>query len=302
MCGEKGLVASLAPRGKQARGLLATIEWVRNHTPAALRPALGALYWRVRGIRYSSVRIAKGGAESILRESARPLVRLVPVERCPGWVGTLHDLKVPGNVRPIPHESPASSSNIRIIFQLLEPALSLPGDVAECGVWQGLSLIPTGLFLRRRAPTKRLLGFDSFQGLDRTVARDVALGGGEDSRKRVGGFSNTSYEAVDRRVRQFGLRSTVTLVQGYFQDTLSRYADSRFCFVHLDCVIHESYRQCLEFFYPRMATGGIILIDEYKDPPWPGCTQAVDEFIVDKPEQITEIKSDNYIKYYLRKV
>lgn len=241
-------------------------------------------------------------AIAFLQAWTRPLVGLWPVERCPGWLATLHNIKVPGNVKPNPHESPEGSSNIRIIFRLLEPALSLPGNVAECGVWQGSALIPTGLFARQRAPAKRLLGFDSFEGLDQTVSRDVALGGEDDSRKRVGGFSNTSYEAVEQRVRQFGLSGTVTLVRGYFQDTLPKYADSQFCFVHLDCVIYESYRQCLEFFYPRMVTGGVILLDEYKDPPWPGCTQAVDEFVADKPELITEIKSDNHIKYYLRKL
>jgi O-methyltransferase len=155
--------------------------------------------------------------------------------------------------------------------------------------------------MRRHAPAKRLLGFDSFQGLDGSVSLDVALGGHDDDRKCVGGFSNTSYDAVDRRVRQFGLGDNVTLVQGYFHDVLRRYSDSRFCFVHLDCVIYESYRQCLEFFYPRMVPGGIVLIDEYRDPPWPGCTLAVDEFTADKPEKITEIKSDNYVKYYLTK-
>lgn len=241
-------------------------------------------------------------AGELLRTMTRPLVRLLPVEHWPGWIATLHQIKVPGNVEPNPQESPAGSSNIRIIFQLLEPALALPGDVAECGVWQGWTLIPTGLFLRRRAPMKRLLGFDSFQGLNDTVSRDVALGGDDDPRKRVGGFSNTSYEAVEQRVRQFGLAGTVSLVRGYFQDTLPRHAESRFCFVHLDCVIYESYRQCLQFFYPRMVTGGVILLDEYRDPPWPGCTQAVDEFIDGKPEKIAEIKSDNHIKYYLRKL
>jgi hypothetical protein len=241
-------------------------------------------------------------AIAFLQAWTRPLVGLGPIERCPGWLATLHNIKVPGNVKPNPHESPEGSSNIRIIFRLLEPALSLPGSIAECGVWQGSALIPTGLFARQHAPEKRLVGFDSFEGLDDSVSLDVALGGEDDPRKRVGGFSNTSYEAVARRVRQFGLSETVTLVRGYFQDTLPKYCDSQFCFVHLDCVIYESYRRCLEFFYPRMVTGGVILLDEYKDPPWPGCTQAVDEFVADKPERITEIKSDNYIKYYLRKL
>jgi O-methyltransferase len=244
----------------------------------------------------------KRGVGTLLRAWTRPLVTMRPIEHCPGWLATLHNVKVPGNVEPNVYESPEGSSNIRIIFGLLEPALALPGNVAECGVWQGSTLIPTGLFVRRRGPAKRVMGFDSFQGLDQTVSRDVELGGDADPRKRVGGFSNTSYEAVAQRVRQFGLSGTVTLAPGYFQDTLPRHADSRFCFVHLDCVIYESYRQCLEFFFPRMVTGGIMLLDEYKDPTWPGCTQAVDEFLTGKAERIIEIKSDNHLKYYLRKL
>jgi O-methyltransferase len=71
--------------------------------------------------------------------------------------------------------------------------------------------------------------------------------------------------------------------------------------VHLDCVIYESYMQCLKFFYPRLVRGGVIVVDEYNDPPWPGCTQAVDEFLANKPEKLKELTSDNQIKYYLRK-
>ena len=240
-------------------------------------------------------------AKNALRTWTRPLVRRLPIERCPGRIATLHNLKVPANVQPNAQESPEGSSNIRIIFRLLEPALALPGDLAECGVWQGSTLIPTALYVRRRALDKRVLGFDSFQGLNQMVAHDAALDGDHDDRKRVGGFSDTSYGAVAERVQRFDVAQTVTLVPGYFQDTLPQYAGARFCFVHLDCVIYESYKQCLEFFYPRMSEGGIILIDEYNDPPWPGCTQAVDEFLADKREKITAITSDNQVRYYIRK-
>jgi O-methyltransferase len=223
------------------------------------------------------------------------------VEQFPAWLATLHKIKVPLSVRPNAYESPAGSSNISIIFSLLEEALPLQGSVAECGVWQGSTLIPIGMFIRQHAPSKRLLGFDSFLGLDGAVCRDAALGGDEDARKTIGGFSNTSYEAVSTRVAQFDLADTITLVPGYFQNTLPRYPDLRYCFAHLDCVIHDSYRQTLQYFYPRMVPGGIILLDEYNDPTWPGCTQAVDSFMAGKPEHITEIKRDNHIKYYLRK-
>ncbi len=245
---------------------------------------------------------AKHAAGNLLRACTRSLVSRGAIEDLPGWIGSLHSIKVPANVEPNPEQSPAGSANIRIIFQLLESTLGLAGNVAECGVWQGSTLLPTALFLRRRAPRKRLFGFDSFQGLNETVARDVWMGGGDDERKQVGGFSNTSYEAVSQRVREFGLADTAALVPGYFQDTLTGYANETFCFVHLDCVIYESYRTCLEFFYPRLVPGGVILLDEYKDPPWPGCTLAVDEFLADKPEKLTEIMSDNHIRYYLRKL
>ena len=75
----------------------------------------------------------------------------------------------------------------------------------------------------------------------------------------------------------------------------------KFCFASLDCDIYESYKECLEFFYPRLVPGGVVLFDEYNDPPWPGCNKAVDEFLADKPEQLEEIESDNFIKYFFRK-
>jgi hypothetical protein len=64
-------------------------------------------------------------------------------------------------------------------------------------------------------------------------------------------------------------------------------------------VVNAGYRPPV---FPRMVTGGIMFLDEYKDPTWPGCTQAVDEFLTGKAERIIEIKSDNHLKYYLRKL
>jgi len=241
-------------------------------------------------------------ARQLLRAATRPLAKRSSIERCPGWLGTLHNLNVPNNVLPNVREEARGGANVRIVFRLLESALSLEGDVAECGVYQGSTLIPIGLFVRQRRSPKRVLGFDSFAGLDEAVKVDIGLVGADDPEKKPGGFSHTSYETLVETIRQFDLESTVTPVRGYFQDTLVRYSDRRFCFAHLDCVIYESYRRCLEFFYPRLGKGGVILLDEYNDPPWPGCTQAVDEFMADKPEKLTEIVSDNQIKYYFRKV
>ncbi len=69
----------------------------------------------------------------------------------------------------------------------------------------------------------------------------------------------------------------------------------------MDVNLYDSYRECLHFFYPRMELGGIILFDEYNDPPWPACNKAVDEFLAGKPEALRMICRDNYQKWYFVK-
>ena len=119
---------------------------------------------------------------------------------------------------------------------------------------------------------------------------------------RRGGFGDTSYSLLNRKLQQWRLESRVTLVKGFFEDTLKDYADFQFSFVHLDCDLYQSYKTCLEFFYSRVPAAGIILLDEYNDPPWPGCNKAVDEFLQDKPESLERIEVDNYEKWAIVKL
>lgn len=130
---------------------------------------------------------------------------------------------------------------------------------------------------------------------------DIQLGGRDIESKRVGGLGDTSYDGVKERLLRFGLSSSVSLVKGYFRDTLPNYRNVRLSFVHLDCDLYQSYKDTLEFLYPCVSPGGIVLLDEYNDTPWPGCNKAVDEFLADKPEQLLEIEIDNFQKWYFRK-
>jgi hypothetical protein len=90
---------------------------------------------------------------------------------------------------------------------------------------------------------------------------------------------------VERKVRRFRLNN-IHFVPGYFGVSFPRFDPNvRFSFAHLDVNLYGSYKDCLEFFYLRMVSGGVILFDEYNDPGWPGCNRAVDEFLADKPEK-----------------
>ena len=224
-----------------------------------------------------------------------------PISSWPAILGVIHDIRVPRGVTAQPAPSPSGYANINIILSLVEQVRSVPGDLAECGVFRGSTLVPTAIFLRQQGMNKHVFGLDSFQGFDDSIKKDLALGGSKDDRRKIGGFSDTSEDLVVGKLRLFGVERGVTLVPGYFRDSLSACTDKRFSFVHLDCDTYDSYRECLSFFYPRTNPGGVILFDEYNDPAWPGCNLAIDEYLSDKPEKPQLIMRDNFQKFHINK-
>ena len=249
-------------------------------------------------------------AKLMVKKNLFRLRRIVPVSTylakpiCswPGFLGMIHDIAVPRGVRANSVPSPLGAANINIVLALLKRTETVPGQLAECGVFRGATIVPTAIYLREAGIDKHILGFDSFQGFDSSVNKDIALGGARDDQRKVGGFSETSKTLVEKKLSLFGVQNWVTLVPGYFRDTLAKYAECRFSFVHLDCDTYESYCECLSFFYPRITAGGIILFDEYDDPSWPGCNIAVDEFLADKPEKPQLIMQDNHQKFYIERL
>jgi O-methyltransferase len=225
-----------------------------------------------------------------------------PLRRWPRVLGVIHEIAVPRGVRRNTMPQPRSgAANINIILELMDKTANVPGDIGECGVFRGRTLLAMAIYVRERGTGRQIIGFDSFAGFDDSVNIDINLGGPDtDEYRKVGGFSDTSPDLILAKVRRLSL-TNVVLVEGFFSNTLSKYGNGQFSFVHLDCDTYCSYKECLEFFYPRVAPGGIILFDEYNDPPWPGCNQAVDEFLRNKPEKPVRIVADNYEKYYIVK-
>jgi O-methyltransferase len=227
--------------------------------------------------------------------------RLQSLRSWPAVTALLYDIKVPKAVRAKTAPTPASGANINILLDMLDKTEAVAGDIAECGVFRGRTLVPMSVYLSQKRTCKHVFGFDSFEGFDDAVQVDVVIGGVESKDKHVGAFNETSMRLVQSKLKRFGV-SNATLVKGYFRETLNRYPQKRFSFVHLDCDIYKSYKECLEFFYPRVNPGGIMLFDEYLDPRWPGCTKAIDEYLFDKAEKPALIVRENHEKYYIQKL
>jgi len=239
-------------------------------------------------------------AKPALRGLTAALYRNRPLASWPALVGRLHDISVPRAVIPNPTARPTGGANINNLTFLLERTRDIPGDVAECGVYQGASLIPMAIWATQHNIPKTFFGYDSFEGFPDSIAEDQNMGGADIEGKRPGGMNETSLELVASKLKLFHL-GNVRLRKGLFSDTLNQDSWLRFSLAHLDCDIYDSYTECLNFFYPRMSVGAVILLDEYNDPPWPGCNKAVDEFLAELPESLQLISLDNYEKYYIVK-
>ncbi len=156
--------------------------------------------------------------------------------------------------------------------QLLSLVNAVPGDTAECGVYLGAG----SWFIcdHFRSSDRVHHGFDSFEGLSDPV--DV-----DGSHWHAGDLSSREADARER-LRPFNVR----LYRGWIPERFQEVADRTFAFVHIDVDLYEPTRDSLEFFYPRMAAGGVILLDDHGHTTCPGSTRAAEEYMRDKPESI----------------
>jgi hypothetical protein len=78
----------------------------------------------------------------------------------------------------------------------------------------------------------------------------------------------------------------VTYHPGLFPESAADVPEQQYCLAHFDVDLYDSTLACLEYFYPRMIPGGVMLSHDYGILA--GVEQAFQEFFADKPEGIIE--------------
>ena len=151
----------------------------------------------------------------------------------------------------------------------------IQGEIAELGVFRG----ETARLIHNYCPERILNLFDTFEGFS---LKDLSKENEQiRNSKAVNDFKDTSIDSVISFINP--KNSNVRVFKGYFPESVSKKLEQTiFSFVHLDADLFEPTRNGLEFFYPRVSPGGIILIHDYN--AWPGCRKAVDGFFCSKKE------------------
>jgi O-methyltransferase len=163
----------------------------------------------------------------------------------------------------------------------------LVGDIVECGVWRGGSMMAVARTLLAMECKDRILWlYDTFAGMTRPGPRDVAFDGvpaqAEFGRRRISDESSTwataSLSDVHSNLVGTGYPETnIRFIQGPVERTLPAAIPDRIALLRLDTDWYESTLHELEYLYPRLIAGGVLIIDDYGH--WRGARQATDEYL-----------------------
>jgi hypothetical protein len=164
------------------------------------------------------------------------------------------------------------------LVQLFRKTLSLEGMVAECGCFRGLSSYLLCSTLQQADAAFDGRGyriFDSFAGLSAPSQEDAIEGEGAQVGRlrhmtRAGNFA-ASLDKVKAALSAF---PRIEYFPGWIPAAFPKEDGVRYRFVHVDVDVYKPTRDSIEYFYPRLVPGGVIVCDDYN---WPGARQAIEE-------------------------
>lgn len=164
------------------------------------------------------------------------------------------------------------------LLDIIKESLNVPGSIAEFGVYKGAGLMFIAKVMHLMDPMgwKEIHGFDSFEGLTTFTDEDG------DATKDMGRFAG-SYEELLELIDLHELQDEVNLHKGLIQDTLPPLLEShpelRFSLVFCDTDLYEPTKLIMDSLHDRLSVGGMFVCDEWNYEPYPGETQAIQEFM-----------------------
>ncbi len=148
--------------------------------------------------------------------------------------------------------------------------VDIPYFVYECGVFRGESAtVLAKVIHENRGGNIKLALFDTFEGMPEVNTS-------YDNKHKKGDFSNTSQGLVSDLFVGYNF---IEYYKGIIPATFEGRENDKICFAHLDLDIYQSYKDCLEFIFPRLIDGGVIMCHDYNYDSCLGAQKAINDFI-----------------------
>ena len=168
---------------------------------------------------------------------------------------------------------------------------NLDGDFVECGVWRGGNILLYKLLKNHYGLNKNIYAFDTFDGMTLPDNLDKDYLGNsaslllkktvkKDNKANIHCYSDI--DTVKKNILQYSNLDNIKFIKGPVEKTLllEENLPDKISVLRLDTDFYSSTKIELEILYPRLVTGGVLIIDDYGY--WEGARKATDEFFKKK--------------------
>lgn len=193
-------------------------------------------------------------------------------------------------------------------YEVFKHILNINGSIIECGVLYGAGLLAWAKLSSILEPvnhTRKIIGFDTFEGFPHLHEKDTATGASSHLKK--GGLKGSPYESVSSAIDIYDLNRPlhhipkIELVRGDILETAEKYVQENphlvVSLLYLDLDLYEPTKKALEIFSPRMPKGAVVCFDELNAKIFPGETIAVHEVLGLNNVEIRRFTFDSYVSF-----
>jgi hypothetical protein len=198
-------------------------------------------------------------------------------------------------------------------YEIFKLTVGIHGSVVECGVFAGGGLMTwahCSAILEPYNHTRRVIGFDTFEGFPNVHENDISTGVSEHLYEGAFQTSTTIVDelnqlaAIHDRNRPLGHIPKVELVQGDSCATIPQYLEQNphllISLLYLDFDLYEPTKVALQYLLPRVSRGGVVAFDELNSKEFPGETLAFIESAGFTPSPLCRFPTDPYISYFVK--
>jgi hypothetical protein len=189
-------------------------------------------------------------------------------------------------------------------YELYKKIVGLPGEVIECGVFKGTSLIRFATYreMLESQFSRKIIGFDTFGKFPDNVSLET-------DKEFIKSFEADAGNGMSKdeleNILEYKKFQNIFLVKGFIPDSFQEYFNKKpatqIALLHIDVDVYEATKACLDYLYERVVRGGIIVFDDYGQVE--GATKAINEFIKSfgKNDSLIKKMPYNYIPVYMVK-
>jgi len=170
-----------------------------------------------------------------------------------------------------------------------EKSIKIKGDIVECGVFKGSSFSRLAMYRKVYGlESKKIIGFDTFGDFPDTEYE-------KDKKMREDFILDAGVQSISEKQMMDVLHNkkcdyNVELIAGDITKTVPKFVldnpNTKISILNLDVDIYEPTVTILEYLYPLITSGGILILDDYNT--FFGETRAVDEYFKDKNVSINK--------------